>query len=44
MATEPSDADEALKLYNQLMKKENEILSTDKALWEKDNSHQTVPI
>ena len=35
MATEPSDADEALKLYNQLMKKENEILSTDKALWEK---------
>ena len=23
MATEPSDADEALKLYNQLMKKEN---------------------
>ena len=35
MATEPSDADEASKLYNQLMKKENEILSTDKALWEK---------
>ena len=27
MATEPSDADEALKLYNQLMKKENEIFS-----------------
>ena len=35
MATEPSDADEASKLYNQFMKKENEILSTDKALWEK---------
>ena len=35
MATEPSDADEASKLYNQFVKKENEILSTDKALWEK---------
>jgi len=35
MATEPSDADEASKLYNQFIKKENEILSTDKALWEK---------
>lgn len=35
MATEPSNADEASKLYNQLMEKENEILSTDKALWEK---------
>ena len=35
MATEPNSADEASKLYNQLMEKENEILSTDKALWEK---------
>ena len=35
MATEPSNADEASKLYNQLMEKENEILSTDKSLWEK---------
>ena len=35
MATEPSNADEASKLYNQLMEKENEILSTDKKLWEK---------
>ena len=34
METEPSDADEASKLYNQ-HGKENEILSTDKALWEK---------
>ena len=35
MATEPNSADEASKLHNQLMEKENEILSTDKALWEK---------
>ena len=35
MATEPNSADEASKLYYQLMEKENEILSTDKALWEK---------
>ena len=35
MATEPNSADEASKLHNQLMEKENEILSTDKKLWEK---------
>ena len=35
MATEPNSADEASKLHNQLMEKENEILSTDTALWEK---------
>ena len=35
MAAEPNSADEASKLHNQLMEKENEILSTDKALWEK---------
>ena len=35
MATAPNSADEASKLHNQLMEKENEILSTDKALWEK---------
>lgn len=35
IATEPNSADEASKLHNKLMEKENEILSTDKALWEK---------
>ncbi len=35
MATEPDSADEASKLYNQLMEKENEILSTDTELWNK---------
>ena len=29
MATEPNSADEASKLHNQLMEKENEILSTE---------------
>lgn len=35
MATEPDSADEASKLYSQLMEKENEILSTDTELWNK---------
>ena len=35
MATEPSNADEASKLYNQLMEKENEIFPVIKATVEK---------
>ena len=33
--TQPSGADEAAKLYEQLMQKENEVLSADSQLWEK---------
>lgn len=33
--TQPSGADEAAKLYAQLMQKENEVLSSDSQLWEK---------
>ena len=34
-AQEPANADEAVKLYTKLMQKENDILSSDNALWEK---------
>ena len=33
--TQPSGADEAAKLYEQLTQKENEVLSADSQLWEK---------
>ena len=35
VAQEPANADEAAELYTKLMQKENDILSSDKALWEK---------
>ena len=35
IAQEPANADEAAELYTKLMQKENDILSSDKALWEK---------
>ena len=35
VAQEPTNADEAAELYAKLMKKENDILSSDNALWEK---------
>lgn len=35
IAQEPTNADEAAELYAKLMKKENDILSSDNALWEK---------
>ena len=34
-AQKPTNADEAAELYAKLMKKENDILSSDNALWEK---------
>ena len=34
-AQKPANADEAAELYAKLMKKENDILSSDNALWEK---------
>ena len=34
-AQEPANADEAAELYTKLMQKENDILSSDNALWEK---------
>ena len=35
IAQEPSSSNEAAELYAKLMQKENDILSSDKALWEK---------
>ncbi len=35
LASEPKTADEAAKLYSQLMQKENDILASNSALWEK---------
>ena len=35
LASEPKAADEAAKLYAQLMQKENDILASNSALWEK---------
>ena len=35
LANEPKTADEAAKLYAQLMQKENDILASNSALWEK---------
>lgn len=35
LASEPKTADEAAKLYAQLMQKENDILASNSALWEK---------
>ncbi len=35
IAQEPTNADEAAELYAKLMQKENDILSSDSALWEK---------
>ena len=35
VAQKPSNADEAAKLYQQLLQKENEIFASDNALWEK---------
>lgn len=35
VAQKPADAEEAAKLYQQLMQKENEIFASDSALWEK---------
>ena len=35
IAQEPANADEAAELYAKLMQKENDILSSDSALWEK---------
>lgn len=35
IAQEPTNADEAAELYAKLMKKENDILSSDNVLWEK---------
>ena len=35
IATEPSSADEAAKLYQQLMQKENDILAANSELWNK---------
>ena len=35
IAQEPANADEAAELYAKLMQKENDILSSDNALWEK---------
>ena len=35
IATEPSSADEAAKLYQQLMQKENDILAANSDLWNK---------
>ena len=35
IAQEPANADEASELYAKLMQKENDILSSDSALWEK---------
>lgn len=35
IAQEPTNADEAAELYARLMQKENDILSSDSALWEK---------
>lgn len=35
IAQEPANADEAAELYAKLMQKENEIFSSDNALWEK---------
>ena len=35
IAQEPSSSDEAAELYAKLMQKENDILSSDNALWEK---------
>ena len=35
VAQKPADAEEAVKLYQQLMQKENEIFASDSALWEK---------
>ena len=35
IATEPSNADEASKLYQQLMQKENDILAANSDLWNK---------
>lgn len=35
VAQEPANADEAAELYAKLMQKENDILSSDNALWEK---------
>ena len=35
IATEPNSADEAAKLYQQLMQKENDILATNSDLWNK---------
>ena len=34
-AQKPANADEAAELYAKLMQKENEIFSSDNALWEK---------
>ena len=35
VAQKPSSAEEAAKLYQQLLQKENEIFASDNALWEK---------
>ena len=35
IAQEPSSSNEAAELYAKLMQKENDILSSDNALWEK---------
>ena len=35
IATEPNSADEAAKLYQQLMQKENDILAANSELWNK---------
>ena len=35
IAQEPASSDEAAELYAKLMQKENDILSSDNALWEK---------
>ncbi|OFK22818.1 TlpA disulfide reductase family protein [Olsenella sp. HMSC062G07] len=35
IAEQPKNAEEATDLYNRLMQKENDILSSDKSLWEK---------
>ena len=35
IATEPNSADEAAKLYQQLMQKENDILAANSDLWNK---------
>ena len=39
-AQKPANADEAAELYAKLMQKENEIFSSDNALWERYSMRQ----